>query len=208
MSPKTKQKWEFGDFPTPPALAKQALSVLAKHGISPRSIVEPTCGEGSFLLAAAQQFPTADAVIGVDINPEYISHVKARASRLNVATKMTLINADFFSLDWEELIGKLPTPILIVGNPPWVTSSELAALKSQNVPRKSNFQKHRGYDAKTGKSNFDISEWMLLKNLECLSRRAGVMAVLCKTAVARKILLAAWSREYPVVAARIFRIDA
>jgi len=208
MSPKTKQKWEFGDFPTPPALAKQALSVLAKHGISPRSIVEPTCGEGSFLLAAAQQFPTADAVIGVDINPEYISHVKARASRLNVATKTTLINADFFSLDWEELIGKLPTPILIVGNPPWVTSSELAALKSQNVPRKSNFQKHRGYDAKTGKSNFDISEWMLLKNLECLSRRAGVMAVLCKTAVARKILLAAWSREYPVVAARIFRIDA
>ena len=208
MARKSKKKWEFGDFQTPLALAKQAVSVVASDRISPRTIIEPTCGEGSFLFAAAEQIPDAETIIGIDVNPDYISKVKARIDQSKLAAKTTLISADFFSYDWDKLVADLPDPILIIGNPPWVTSSELALLKSQNLPNKSNFEKHRGYDAKTGKSNFDISESMLIKNLECLSNREGMIAVLCKTAVARKILLKAWKRNDTLLSAKILRIDA
>ena len=208
MTKKSKTKWEFGDFQTPAALAKRAITLLADLGISPHTIIEPTCGKGSFLLAAAQTFPSAHRLLGVDLNPEYISELRASVSRLGVQDKTTLVTGDFFSLDWEKILESLPEPILIVGNPPWVTSSELSALKSGNLPKKSNFQKHRGFDAKTGKSNFDISEWMLLKNLEWLDRRRGMIAVLCKTAVARKVLFHTWKRQAEISQAKIFRIDA
>ncbi len=208
MVKKSKTKWEFGDFQTPATLAKQAITVLADLDVSPRTVIEPTCGKGSFLLAAAQAFTSAQRLLGVDLNLEYISELQASVSRLGVQDKTTLVTGDFFSLDWEKILESLPEPILIVGNPPWVTSSELSALKSDNLPKKSNFQKHRGFDAKTGKSNFDISEWMLLKNLEWLDRRRGAIAVLCKTAVARKVLFHAWKRQTRISQAKIFRIDA
>jgi hypothetical protein len=94
------------------------------------------------------------------------------------------------------------------GGRPWVTNSELGMLGSSNLPAKSNFQKHRGFDAVTGKANFDISEWMLLENMRWLEGRRGTIAVLCKIAVARKVLRAAWKSKEPVSEARIYKIDA
>ena len=44
----------------------------------------------------------------------------------------------------------------------------------------------------TGKSNFDISEWMLIRLLEALQGRRATIAMLCKTATARKVLRHAW----------------
>ena len=46
--------------------------------------------------------------------------------------------------------------ILILGNPPWVTNSELSSLNSNNLPKKTNFKELNGLDAITGKGNFDI----------------------------------------------------
>ena len=69
---KTKQTTEFGDFQTPLALAQVALKVLADLGMSPRSILEPTCGRGAFVAAAAEVFPAASAIIGVEINKSYL----------------------------------------------------------------------------------------------------------------------------------------
>ena len=206
MARKSKHKWEFGDFQTPPELADQAMSILPRLGIKPKSIVEPTCGKGAFLLAASKRFPSAKKVIGVDINSDHLREAKASASRSGV--RADFIRADFFSVDWTQLIDALTEPILVVGNPPWVTSSELATLNSRNLPAKSNFQKLSGFDAKTGKSNFDISESMLLKNLAWLRHKRGVIAVLCKTAVARKILSFAWKSNYGIKSAKVFRIDA
>jgi len=42
----------------------------------------------------------------------------------------------------------------------------LGIWNSDNLPPKSNFQKRRGFEAVTGKSKFDISEWMLLQHRE------------------------------------------
>jgi hypothetical protein len=208
MPRKSKQKWEFGDFQTPPSLAKQAISVLSEFGISPKTIIEPSCGKGSFLVAAALAFTSAKCLVGADVNAEYLAGLQPMISKLGIQDKSSFLTGDFFSLDWPTILAPLPEPILIVGNPPWVTSSELSAMKSRNLPQKSNFQKHRGLDAKTGKSNFDISESMLLQNLGWLTQRRGIIAVLCKTAVARKVLSHAWKNDYRVKASKMFLIDA
>ena len=79
------------------------------------------------------------------------------------------------------------TRILVIGNPPWVTNSDLGQLGSNNLPTKTNFQGLRGFDARTGKSNFDISEWILVRLIEALPPD-GAIAMLCKTMTARKVL--------------------
>jgi len=81
-------------------------------------------------------------------------------------------------------------------------------LGSNNLPVKSNFQKHSGFDAVTGKSNFDISEWMLIHLLKWLQGRHAVLAMLCKTAVARKVLLHAWKNEMSVQDCSLHLLDA
>jgi type I restriction-modification system DNA methylase subunit len=195
---KIQDKWEYGDFQTPIELAEQTMSVIRDFQIQPKSIVEPTCGKGSFLLAATRIFPNAERFIGVDINGQYLNEIRTNITNLSLNDRIHLISGDFFLLDWTTILDKLPEPILIIGNPPWVTNSKLGMLNSTNIPDKSNFQGRRGYDAITGKSNFDISEWMLLRHLDWLTKRQGVIGMLCKTSVARKVLFHAWSQKLPL----------
>jgi hypothetical protein len=204
---KTKAVTEFGDFQTPRDLAFAATQVLFQLGIRPRSILEPTCGRGAFIEAAAAGFSEAESIIGIDINRGHIRAAEAAANRLG--SRVELRQGDFFKLDWESVVTKAGAPWLILGNPPWVTNAGLSAIESQNLPRKSNFHGRMGIDAITGKSNFDISEWMLLRYLEWLGGSAGTIAVLCKIAVARKILLHIWrSKGNSLHSARIYKIDA
>ncbi|MFY0540674.1 hypothetical protein [Nannocystis pusilla] len=95
-----------------------------------------------------------------------------------------------------------------MGNPPWVTNADLGYLKSHNIPEKANFHGRGGLDAITGKSNFDISEWMLVKLMSWLEGRRATIAMLCKTAVARKVLLFGWQRLFKMGAAAMHRIDS
>lgn len=205
---KAKDKWEYGDFQTPPPLAEVAIATLQRSGFNPKTVLEPTCGKGAFLLAAIQAFPKVARFVGVDINSQYLTILQNQISLPERSGTIDLLHGDFFSLDWRALLRDLPQPILIVGNPPWVTCSELGLLASENLPNKSNFQERRGYDAITGKSNFDISEWMLLQNLDWLKNRRGVIALLCKMAVARKALFHAWKHQLAISGAKIFMIDA
>jgi SAM-dependent methyltransferase len=208
MARKDKDKWEYGDFQTPLPLAEAAMAALRRFGISPKAILEPTCGKGAFLLAAIHTFPEVARFIGVDINKGYLQELRHQVSSSERRDAIQLLHGDFFFFDWHVLLRDLPEPVLIVGNPPWVTSSELGMLESGNLPNKSNFQERRGYDAITGKSNFDISEWMLLQQLDLLKNRRGVIALLCKTAVARKALFHAWKYHLAITGAKIFLIDA
>ena len=121
---------------------------------------------------------------------------------------MNVLQASFFDVDWNDILRDLPEPILVVGNPPWVTNSTLGSLGSSNLPKKSNFQNFNGLEALTGNSNFDISEWMLIKLLEMLAGRRATMAMLCKTAVARKVLVHAWKNDISLTSSEIHPIDA
>jgi hypothetical protein len=204
MARKSKAIAEFGDFQTPDALARAVVSAVQRSGFAPETVIEPSCGCGSFLQAAAGAYPAA-RLIGLDINAAYLAAARAR---LTDHSNLTLVEGSFFNHDWSRELAGLAAPILILGNPPWVTNAELGLLGSDNLPAKSNFQNMTGYDALTGKSNFDISEWMLLQNLAWLSKKPGALAVLCKTAVARKVLSFAWKHGIPTTRARIHRIDA
>lgn len=205
---KTKQTAEFGDFQTPIELARKVCELLADQGFQPASVIEPTCGLGSFLFAALDQFPTVTKAIGLDISPDYVESVALKLSSRPDKQKVRLIEDSFFRTNWPALLEQLPSPMLVVGNPPWITNAQLSTLGSFNVPEKSNFQKHNGLDAMTGKSNFDISEWMLIRILHWLDNQNAVMGMLCKTAVARKLLMYAWKNEISLSDSAIYHIDA
>jgi hypothetical protein len=203
-----RTKAEFGDFQTPCSLARDVCLAVTRTGFSPASVIEPTCGRGTFLQAALEVLPGASHFLGVDRDAGYVQEAKLATNRIGQEKHVQIIQRDFFETDWAVLVAKLPKPILILGNPPWVTNAALGALNSGNLPEKANHDNLRGIEALTGKSNFDISEWMLRQYVRWLIGTAGMLAVLCKTAVARKILSQAWSQGLPIESAEIRRIDA
>ncbi len=99
-------------------------------------------------------------------------------------------------------------PLLVVGNPPWVTNAELGSLASAQMPPKSNIKGLSGLEARTGTSNFDVAEAVWLKLVRDLAAEAPTIALLCKTSVARSILQFAHRAGLPIVDATIRRIDA
>jgi hypothetical protein len=83
----------------------------------------------------------------------------------------------------------------------------LGQLGVNNLPTKTNIDRLRGLDACTGKSNFDIAEWMLVRLIQALPD-TGVLAMLCKTMTARKVLRHFWKMDVGVGEAKLFVIDA
>ena len=176
----------FGDFQTPLELALEVTVHLAHQGFRPRSILEPTCGRGAFLLAALEQFPQIEQAVGVDINSQYLSELgHATCSDARVR----LIQSDCFTTDWRALVLSLPQPVLILGNPPWVTSSRLGVLGSANAPRRDARAVKPGIEALTGKSNFDVSEWLLRSWIEAIEGVDARLVMLVKSSVARRLML-------------------
>ena len=171
---KANAKIEFGDFQTPLALAREVCALLIRQGVEANAIVEPTCGIGSFLLAASESFPKAQ-LLGWDINSDYVAQTKSALVQAGAAKRATVGQQDFFS---------------------------------HNLPAKENFQNFRGIAALTGKSNFDISEWMLIQLVKSLRGRTATIAMLCKTAIARKLLRFAWQNDGRITKASLHRIDA
>lgn len=201
-------KIEFGDFQTPLNLARDVCAVIAATGFSPASVIEPTCGRGAFLQAALETFPNTAHFLGVERNDEYVQYARVATNHVGKDGQVQILQRDFFDADWINLVAGLPKPVLILGNPPWVTNAAIGALNGANLPAKANLDNLRGLDALTGKSNFDVSEWMLRENFKWLADTAGMLAVLCKTAVARKVLFYAWSQNLPIEFAEVRRIDA
>ncbi len=199
---------EFGDFQTPFEFAQQICTLLQTLGLQPLSIIEPTCGKGNLLLAALNCFASATKAIGLEINPNHVQAVEQNLANCPTSQSVTVLHDDFFATDWATILDRLPEPLLIIGNPPWVTNAELTLLNSENLPRKTNFQQFSGLDALTGKSNFDISEWILIHLLEHLKNRQATLAMLCKTAVARRVLGYAWKNRLPLADTSLYHIDA
>ena len=165
---------------------------------------EPTAGLGTFLAAAVGKWEASSGYIGYEINKGYVDLSRRSLSRFNIQ----IFHQDFFSVDWTDLVAQFgKSRILIIGNPPWVTNSDLGHLRSENLPKKSNFQGLRGLDARTGKSNFDIAEWMLIRLIEALPSD-GAIAMLCKTMTARKVLRHFWRTEGGREGSKLFHIDA
>ncbi|WP_215843306.1 hypothetical protein HHS34_005535 [Acidithiobacillus montserratensis] len=203
-----KRRIEFGDFQTPDTLAVHLCEHLYRLGLRPDTIIEPTCGVGAFVLAAAHTFTDARKVFGFEVNETYLGMLRARLVNDPVAARVQIEHADFFATDWEAKTNAMNGRLLVVGNFPWVTNATQGTIGGKNLPVKSNCLGFSGFDAISGKANFDISEWMLLDVLRWLSVRGGDVAMLIKTSVARKVLAHAERRRYPVMDAAIIEIDA
>lgn len=199
---------EYGDFQTPIPLAREVVALIAINIGTPQKIIEPTCGIGNFIDAAYEVWGDSATYLGFEINP---AHCLDAAKKFLDKSRISIVEHDFFSSQWQKNIAHF-TPTnggftLIIGNPPWVSNSTLGTLNSSNAPEKSNFQGLRGFEAKTGKANFDIAEWMIIRLVEALPTN-GVLAMLCKTATARKVLKYFWQEKITVSNCKLYKIDA
>lgn len=201
-----RRQIEYGDFQTPLELAHAVCRALASE--RPATIVEPTCGTGNFVSAVVRQFAGARRVLAFDVNPRYVANARECARSFLPRLDCEFRVADFFHTDWAEIFAACPDPLLIIGNPPWVTNSALGTLGSRNHPRKENWQKRGGLEALTGKSNFDVSEWMIGRLLQAARGRRATVALLCKTAVAQKVLAQAWKDRLPIEQCEVRQFDA
>ena len=197
---------DLGDWQTSDDLAHEAVRVLARTGERWNRILEPTCGTGSFLRAAVDEFGSDVDIIGLDIQQEHLD--KARAS-LAPDSALRLWKEDIFGVDLAGLPWRADGgPTLVLGNPPWVTNSELSSLGSLNRPVRSNIKGLSGMDAITGASNFDIAEYIIIKSLAELAADQPTLAMLVKTSVARRVIEHAYVHDWPVRRASLHRFDA
>lgn len=188
---------EFGDFQTPLNLAEQCLELL--HLPRDARILEPTCGKGSFLCAAATIAPESRRV-GIEVNPDYVKEASSWAK---------VFTANVFEENLADFANRSPgTALFVIGNPPWVTAAELKRLGSNNLPPKENFKNVKGLEALLGASNFDVSEFIILKILRELCPEPFTLGMLCKTQVVRNVVEYAAKFALPLARSRIYRIDA
>lgn len=205
MAPKTTEQTEFGDFQTPAALSALVMEVLRSKSVAPSLVVEPTCGIGGMLIAAYSEFLPQES-LGIEINSEYVEHVR---NLIGYNPTFQVVNQDIFqSLEWLQAKVAEHKTTLFVGNPPWVTSSAISAISGSNLPEKENLKGLKGLDAITGKSNFDISEYIILKLIERFHEADSVFSFLCKTQVARNLLKYVWDKSWLYQEASIYPIDS
>lgn len=195
-------KREYGDYQTPVDFAEKVCVYLKDYcHIKPSAIVEPTCGVGSFLKSSL--LFNASEYYGIEINPEYCD-----ICRNSIAIdKVKIINSDFFAFSSKSLIQD-NRQILVIGNPPWVTNSTLSVLGSDNLPLKANFKGLKGIDAITGTSNFDICEYIILQLINEYRYTNTIIAMLCKTSVARNIFKELKRNYINFTACNILEFDA
>lgn len=199
---------QFGDFQTPPGLVAAVLDSPALQGGAWTRLLEPTCGRGHFIAGAVARLPGLAEVVGIELQPQHHqAAVEALGDAPGPAVRLRL--GSVFDLDLgADLAWRDTGPLLVLGNPPWVTSAELGALGGANLPRKRNFKALRGLEAITGSANFDLAETVLLKVVSELAHERPTVAMLCKTAVAREVIRHAHAAGLPIAGASVYRIDA
>lgn len=199
---------DFGDYQTPPALVAAVLDALGQIGERWPRVLEPTCGRGHFLAGLIGLATPPREIQGIEIQAVHLDQARALARGAG-PVRVDFTRASLFDVDLRrDLHWGRRGPLLVVGNPPWVTNAELGLLASGNLPRKRNVRGLRGIDARTGASNFDLAEAVWLKLLDELAAEEPTIALLCKRSVARNVLAFAERAELPVAAASIHRVDA
>lgn len=186
---------EYGDFQTNKTLAFQVAKYVFNKDANIEFLLEPTCGKGNFLIACLSQFKNLKKVVGVEIYKPYVWKTKFGiltyylANPTDAKPEIYIIHGNAFEFDYSALAKSTRNlKTLVIGNPPWVTNSELGSIESKNLPVKSNFKKHNGLDAMTGKGNFDIGEYISYTMLKCFEKHDGIFSFLIKNSVVKNII--------------------
>lgn len=204
---------EYGDFQTPNVLTDKICSFLKNDELNPDIIIEPTFGKGSFILSSLKAFKSIKFIFGIEIYEKYVWESKLRLLEYfldnpeSVKPEIYLYYQDIFTFDFNKIKQKIDGQVLIIGNPPWVTNSELSSLNSANIPRKSNQKNHKGIDAITGKGNFDIGEFISLLMLKNFGKINGGMAFLIKNSVIKNLVQDLHKFNFNIANIKSFTID-
>lgn len=206
---------EYGDFQTNEDLANKVALHLAKRNISPEIIIEPTCGKGNFIVASLSNFKSIKKVFGIEIYKPYVWETKFSildfflSNPDNNKPEISIIHCSIFDFEFKNISKLFPIEkILIIGNPPWVTSSKLGSLNSTNLPKKSNFKNQNGLDAMTGKGNFDIAEYITMMLLDAFQSHNGYLALLVKNSVIKNIVFDQKDKKYRIGEIEKYCIDS
>lgn len=206
---------EYGDFQTNQHLTTLVTEKLKNNGLSPKVVIEPTCGKGHFILSVLGTFDEVDKIFGIEIQEKYIWQAKFNVLDFFINNpnkrkpEICIVHSNIFDYNYQTIkksIGE--KELLLIGNPPWVTNSELSAMDSSNLPQKSNFKQHKGFEAMTGKGNFDIAEYIIIDLLRNFGNYKGNMAVLVKNTVIRNIVYDIPKLKLPIANLKKQNIDA
>ncbi len=206
---------EYGDFQTNRDLANKVAAHLAKRGISPEIVIEPTCGKGNFIIASLSNFKTIKKVYGIEIYKPYVWETKFSILDFFLTNpdsnkpEILITHCSIFDFDFKDISNQIQfEKLLIIGNPPWVTNSKLGSLNSSNLPQKSNFKNQNGLDAMTGKGNFDIAEYITLMLLDAFQNHIGYLALLVKNSVIKNIVFDQKDHRYRIGEIEKYCIDS
>lgn len=206
---------EYGDFQTNQSLAQKVAEYTFSKSNDFEFVLEPTCGKGNFLLASIKQSKKLKKVVGVEIYQPYVWETKFKILEYFLSTKdnskpeIDIIHANAFDFSYENIAkSTLDLKTLIIGNPPWVTNSELGSIDSKNLPQKSNFKNHSGFEAITGKGNFDIGEYISLIMLRCFDKHNGAFAFLIKNSVVKNLIQYQQQNKFRISQSEKLNIDS
>jgi hypothetical protein len=200
-----ESRMEYGDFQTNNQLAQSVCNYLSNKNINPKILIEPTCGKGSFILSAIRIFNRLEQVHGIEIQEPYLWELKFSLLEYFLTNpqankpEIRLYHCNVFNFDFREIKKQISgKELLVIGNPPWVTTATLSTISSDNLPAKVNFKQTKGIDAITGKGNFDIGESISLTMLDLFSQENGHFAFLIKNSVVKNIVYEQKRDKYPI----------
>jgi hypothetical protein len=180
------------------------LPIISEDDFQPSVIIEPTAGIGNFILECIEHFPTIQEVYGIEINLQnkllfFLNLLlrKTTHTQLNLP-KISFFLADIFRFDFTALNIPQEKKLLIIGNPPWITVSQLSQLNATNLPIKSSQKGLTGIESLTGKSNFDISETIITKMIDAFGQHSGKIVFLCKNSVIKNLIKKMPREKYPL----------
>jgi release factor glutamine methyltransferase len=108
--------------PDTETVVERALEILRTEGAHKRAlrIADLGTGSGAILLALLSELPNAEG-IGTDISAEALATAEANAAQFGLADRATFIRCDY-------AIALSGTFDLIVSNPPYIRTGDIAAL--------------------------------------------------------------------------------
>ena len=187
-----KKRDEYGDWQTNLPLAISICEHIKSQGIRPQVIIEPTCGQGNFIIAALLTFDTIEDVYGIEIYKPYLEILKDKLQKFGKSldnVNVHLYHENVFDFEFRQIAEHVNGRIVLaIGNPPWVTNSKLSEIGSDNLPIKTNFKKVKGLEAITGKGNFDIAEYISIQLIDNFSSENVYFAFLLKNSVIKNIV--------------------
>ncbi|MCP2342985.1 Eco57I restriction-modification methylase domain-containing protein [Actinomadura rupiterrae] len=109
----------LGQTYTPGAIIDAMVEWAADQGI-PERVVDPGCGSGRYITAAARRFPKAE-LLAIDIDPLATLMTRAALAASGTTKNVSVILGDYRSLKKESRIGRS----LYIGNPPYVRHHQI-----------------------------------------------------------------------------------